>query len=107
MGFYKDIEKSLLEAAEMEKGTVMLTERKNMPAPTFFASNEERELIDQIIRLRREQKLSQKELAEITGNKQQAISRIENKEHSPSLRTFCNILNALGYRLTIERKILA
>ena len=38
----------------------------------------------------------------MTGNKQQAISRIEKKEHSPSLQTFCNLLGALGYGLKIE-----
>lgn len=42
MGFYEDMEKSLLEAAEMEKGTIKLSERKNMPAPALFVSDEER-----------------------------------------------------------------
>lgn len=106
MGFYEDMEKSLLEAIEMEKGTVALEEIKNMPAPTFIVANQEKDLIDQMVNLRKEQKISQKKLAEITGNKQQAISRIEKKEHSPSLQTFCNILSALGYELTIEKKIL-
>ena len=48
--------------------------------------------------------ITQKQLAEITGNKQQAISRIEKQENSPSLQTFCNILSALGYGLVIEKK---
>ncbi|MBD5461935.1 MAG: helix-turn-helix transcriptional regulator [Lachnospiraceae bacterium] len=90
----------------MEKGNITLEEKENMPAPTFIVSNEEKELIDQMVSLRKEQNLSQKQLAEITGNKQQAISRIEKKEHSPSLQTFCNILNALGYGLAIEKKVI-
>lgn len=105
MGFYDDMEKSLMEAIVMEKGNITLEEKENMPAPTFIVSNEEKELIDQMVSLRKKQNLSQKQLAEITGNKQQAISRIEKKEHSPSLQTFCNILNALGYGLAIEKKV--
>ena len=106
MGFYEDMEKSLMEAIVMEKGNITLEEKENMPAPTFIVSNEEKDLIDQMVSLRKEQNLSQKQLAEITGNKQQAISRIEKKEHSPSLQTFCNILNALGYGLAIEKKVI-
>lgn len=37
MGFYEDIEKSLLEAIEIEKGNIPLAEKENMPAPTFVA----------------------------------------------------------------------
>ena len=35
MGFYDDIEESLLEAIEIEKGTLTLKLRENMPAPTY------------------------------------------------------------------------
>ena len=38
MGFYQDLEKSLLEAIEMEKGDITLTQKENMPAPTFIVS---------------------------------------------------------------------
>lgn len=30
--------------------------------------------------------------------------RLEKENHSPSLQTFCNILDALGYGITIEKK---
>lgn len=40
----------------------------------------------------------------MTGNKQQAISRAENNMHSPSLRLFCNMVNALGYEIEIVKK---
>ena len=76
-----------------------------MPAPTFIASEKERKLIDQIISIRKEQNMSQGRLAELTGNKQQAISRTEKKEHSPSLKMFCNMLNALGYDLKIVKNV--
>lgn len=104
MGFYEDMEKSLLEAIEMEKGNIPIAQRENMPAPTFIASDKERELIDKLIELRKEQNVSQNKLAEMTGNKQQAISRIEKKEHSPSLKLFYSMVNALGYDLQIVKQ---
>ena len=35
MGFYEDIEKSLLEAIEMENDNLPLIQKENMPAPTY------------------------------------------------------------------------
>ena len=67
-------------------------------------SREEYRLIGEMIHLRKQENITQNKLAELTGNKQQAISRIEKKECSPSLKTFCNILNALGYELKIVKK---
>lgn len=93
----------MLEAVETEKWNIPLLQREDMPAPTFTASDKEKELIDEIINLRKEQKMSQSQLAKLTGNKQQAISRIENKEHSPSLKLFYSIVRALGYDLKIVK----
>lgn len=104
MGFYEDMEKSLLEAIDMENGKIPMTQKENMPAPTFIASDKERELIDEIVDIRKKQNISQNHLAELTGNKQQAISRIEKKEHSPSLKLFYSIVNALGYELKIVKQ---
>lgn len=67
-------------------------------------SREEYKLIGQMITLRKEEKVTQSQLAAITGNKQQVISRIEKKENTPSLKMFCNLLNALGYELQIVKK---
>lgn len=103
MKFYEDVEKSLLEAIEIGKGNIKVEKREDMPASTFFASEKERKLIDQIVSIRKGQNMSQGKLAELTGNKQQAISRTEKKEHSPSLKMFCNIVNALGYDLQIVK----
>lgn len=66
-------------------------------------NREEYRLIGEMIALRKEGKLTQSQLALLTGNKQQVISRIERKENSPSLKTFCNILRALGYELKIVK----
>ena len=71
---------------------------------TWDESREEYKLIGEMIRLRKQEKVTLSRLAEIAGNKQQVISRIEKKENSPTLRTFCNILSALGYELQIVKK---
>ena len=44
-------------------------------------------MLSELMKLRKEKGLSQTELAEMSGNKQQVISRIENKENSPTLKT--------------------
>ena len=102
--FFDDTMQGLLQAIEIEKGNIPLTERSGMSAPTFYVSNNDKELVDKLILIRIQENISQSELAKMTGNTQQAISRLEKKNHSPSLQTFCNILNALGYGLMIEKK---
>ena len=101
--FFEETMQGLLEAIEMEKGEVPLVEKKNMPAPTFVAADAEQKLIDEIVHIRKEKSISQSDLAKIIGVKQQAISRLENKEHSPSLKLFYSMVHALGYDLTIVK----
>ncbi|MFQ9648625.1 MULTISPECIES: helix-turn-helix domain-containing protein [Hungatella] len=48
--------------------------------------------------------MTQMDLAKATGNKQQVISRIEKWENSPTLKTFCGLLNTLGYDLQIVKR---
>ena len=103
MGFYEDLERGLLEAIAMEKGDIPVVEKGNMPAPTFVAADMEKKLIDEIVSIRKEQNISQSQLAKLTGNKLQAISRIEKKEHSPSLKLFYSMANALGYDLKLVK----
>lgn len=67
-------------------------------------SRAEYKLLGELIKLRKENGLTQLELAERTGNKQQVISRIENKENSPTLKTLCGILDVLGYEITFRPK---
>ena len=104
MGFYEDIERGLLEAIAMEKGEIPVVEKENMPAPTLVAADKEKKLIEELVRIRKEQNVSQSQLAKITGSKQQAISRTENKEHSPSLKFFYCMANALGYDLQLVKR---
>jgi DNA-binding XRE family transcriptional regulator len=60
-------------------------------------SRSEYRVLGELVKLRKEKGLSQVDLAKKTGNKQQAISRIENRENSPTLKTLCGILDVLDY----------
>ena len=51
MGFYEDLEQSLLEAIAIEKGGLPLEEKENMVATTYIVANIENKLIDEIIEL--------------------------------------------------------
>lgn len=102
--FFNDTMQGLLEAIEIEKGNIPLMKKENMPATTFIAADKEKELIDELINIRKKQDMSQNQLAELTGNRQQAISRIEKKEHSPSLKLFYSMVHALGYDLKIVKQ---
>ena len=67
-------------------------------------SENEYELLFQVIGLRKKNHLSQKDLAMLTGTRQEVISRMESRKNSPSLASFCKIVNSLGYELKIEKK---
>lgn len=67
-------------------------------------SRAEYKLIGEMVSLRKQENVTQKELAALTGNKQQVISRIERKESIPTIRAFSHILDALGYELQIVKK---
>ena len=60
-------------------------------------SRTEYRILGELVKLRKEKGLSQNELAEKSGNKQQVISRIENRENSPTLKTLCGLLDVLDY----------
>lgn len=104
MSFYEDMERALLEAIEIDKGNIPLTEREGMPAKTFYVADNDQKLIDELIEIRKKENMSQSELADITRNSQQAISRFEKKTHSPSVKLFSNIVNALGYEVHLVKK---
>ena len=70
-------------------------------------SRNEYELLFAIASLRKEHHLTQQDLAELTGSSQQEISRLENRSHSPALRTLCRIVNALGYDLVLKERTIS
>ena len=81
-------------------------QRQNNPEfkKAWDESRAEYKLIGEMISLRKQEKKTKKELASLTGNKQQVISRIERKESIPTIRAFSHILDALGYELRIVKK---
>ncbi len=103
--FFTDTMQGLMEALEIERGNIPLTEKSDMPSKTLIASTKEQELIDEIVNIRKENNISQTQLAALTGNKQQAISRLEKKENSPSLKLFYSIVDALGYDIKLVKRV--
>lgn len=81
-------------------------QRQNNPEfrKAWDESRAEYKLIGEMISLRKQENITQKELASLTGNKQQVISRIERKESIPTIRAFSHMLDALGYELQIVKK---
>ena len=81
-------------------------QRQNNPEfkKAWDESLAEYKLIGEMISLRKQENITQKELASLTGNKQQVISRIERKESIPTIRAFSHMLDALGYELQIVKK---
>ena len=62
------------------------------------------EIQNQIIELRTKNGLSQKELAEIIGTKQSAISRLESGNYNPSIQLLYKIAHAFNKEMHIEFK---
>ncbi len=75
--------------------------------PTFITDEEkdrinfEVALIGKLIEARESKGLSQKQLADMCGLKQSAISRLERMGVAPQLNTLMKVLRPLGYRLDI------
>jgi len=65
------------------------------------SSRTEYRILGELIRLRKEKGITQGELAEKTGHKQQVISRMENKMSSPTLKTFCALADELGVEIRL------
>jgi ribosome-binding protein aMBF1 (putative translation factor) len=59
------------------------------------SSRTEYRILGELIKLRKEKGISQIELAQKSGHKQQVISRIEKKENSPTLKTLCALADVL------------
>jgi len=85
---HNEIKKILLEDNEVKTEYVDLS-------PIY-------ELKKEIIRLRLEKGLSQKELANLMGTKQSAISRLENGTYNPSVEFLNRIAHTLGKELHIS-----
>lgn len=67
----------------------------------YNALNPIYELKKEIIRLRLEKGLSQRDLADLIGTKQSAISRLENGSYNPTVEFLNRVAHSLGKELHI------
>lgn len=65
---------------------------------------QEYKLIDRVVEERKKKNMTQKELSNITGISQQAISRLERERHIPQMNTFMRLLDGLDLELAIIEK---
>lgn len=66
-------------------------------------SEMEYDLITEFIRLRKDAKLSQQDIANQSKVIRTTVARIENGMNSPQIKTMLQILEPLGYTLKIEK----
>ena len=63
-----------------------------------------KEIIDQLIELRKAKGLTQKVLATAANLAQPAIARLESKSAVPQLDTFVKVAGALGYTIELVQE---
>lgn len=97
-----------LEFYKLEVGNVKYNEIKNkyLSNPETRKAYEEMEpeyqLICAIIEARQEKNISQQELADVTGIDRADISKIENGNANPSLKTIKRVAAGLGKKVEIR-----
>ena len=67
-------------------------------------SNLRAPIIEALIAARKEKSISQKQLEQLSGVKQQLIARVETGETNPQLETLLKILAPLGMTLAVVPK---
>jgi len=63
----------------------------------------EQEFVDSILKLRKDRKLTQQEIADNADVIRETIARIENRITSPQVNTLLKILEPLGYTIKITK----
>ncbi len=63
----------------------------------------EQEFVDSIVKLRKEKKLTQQEIADNSSVIRETIARIENRITSPQVNTLLKILEPLGYTIKLTK----
>ena len=85
---YSDIKEMFLEDQETKKA--------------YEELEPEYQLIYAMVESRREKNISQQELADVTGINRSDISKIENGNANPSLKTIKRVAKGLGKRVEIR-----
>ena len=108
----KDYDKAIKEAKEMvldikkrgqdALGDDALEFMDSLMSPDEILESDLRvHLIDELVRARNEQGISQKKLEELSGVKQPIIARMETGKTSPQVSTLIKILKPLGKTLAV------
>ena len=81
-----------------------LNERMQDPAfrAEWDAQEPERQIMRAIVEGREESGMTQKQLSDITGITQADISRLENGNANPSLKTLQRLAKGMGMRMQIQ-----
>ena len=85
-----------------------IIEEKRNSDPEFKklwdGSRTEYQILGELAMLRKAKGITQMELAQKSGYKQQVISRIEKKENSPTLKTLCSLADVLDVDIVLVPK---
>ena len=68
----------------------------------YYDLEPEYDIINAMIKVRKEKGLTQKQLSKLTGISQADISRIENGTRNPSLEMIKRLATGMGMRLKLE-----
>ena len=91
---------------KIEVGQIIEEKRNSDPEfkELWDGSRTEYRILGELVRLRKEKGITQVELAQKSGYKQQVISRIEKKENSPTLKTLCCLADVLDVDIVLVPK---
>jgi DNA-binding XRE family transcriptional regulator len=70
----------------------------------FERADLEYQLIKKLVKIRKQKNITQKEISDKSGIKQQVISRIETFDSLPTLKTFLKYLDSMDLEIKIEEK---
>lgn len=70
----------------------------------YDSAQHEYEVVKQLVKMRNEMGLSQRDVANQSGLTQQMVSRIETVDNSPTLRNFIKYVDSLGLEIKLEKK---
>lgn len=84
---------------------IIVEELKQDEFKTSFESlRREYDLVDQIIRIRKNLRITHSQLAGLSNVSIKTISRLEKEKHIPKFDTFLKIIDGLGMKLTMTKR---
>ena len=86
---------------ELDISSNAIYEKGEEVEPNYNIDLAKTQIISEFINIRKEQRLSQKQLEVISGVSQPIIARVENNQTDPQLSTLIKLLGPLGKKLKI------